>query len=78
MNIHCDVHGYIGKGYSMMYPDTTVMNKHSDEKHDGESFGYSIWKESSTTHTKRCTEKHEYDNCFEIKPSCICEESKVE
>ena len=23
-------------------------------------------------HTDRCIKKHDYDNCFELKPFCIC------
>tara|TARA_R110002167_G_scaffold64455_2_gene182260 strand:- start:12204 stop:12401 length:198 start_codon:yes stop_codon:yes gene_type:complete len=31
---------------------------------------------STSKHTTRCIEKHDFDECFEIASLCICEEAE--
>lgn len=31
---------------------------------------------TTSTHTDRCIEKHDFDECFEIASLCICEEAE--
>jgi hypothetical protein len=32
---------------------------------------------STSKHTDRCIEKHDFDECFEIASLCICEEAET-
>lgn len=45
VRVICDECGYIGDVASVIYLDEKLMNDHSDKKHNGESFGYTAWKD---------------------------------
>ena len=45
VTISCDECGVIGECSSVVMPDAKIMNDHMDKSHNGESFGYSVWKD---------------------------------